>query len=121
VAVTRVLLCDDAVAFGVLFERWMAADAIDVVGQATTAEESVAMAREQQPEVIVVDHLLRDATSDQLVPRLRAAAPDARLLLISGMSDDRLAGIAAAAGVDAYIAKAATGQAMSEAVHALSR
>jgi len=91
----------------------------DEVGQAKTAVEAVAEARQIQPDVIVVDHLLPDATSEALVPRLRDVAPEARVLLISGMPTDALAELADAADVDAHMAKAATAQEMQEAVLAL--
>jgi DNA-binding NarL/FixJ family response regulator len=114
-----VLLCDDAVAFSLLFRLWMEACGLDVVGDTDNAQDSVTMAVELQPDVIVVDHLLRDVTSDGLVPRLREAAPTAKLLLISGMPEDKLALLAAAAGVDGHISKACTAQAMCNAVRAL--
>lgn len=113
------LICDDAVAFPVLFRRWMRDCGFDEVGQAKTAVEAVAEARQTQPDVIVVDHLLPDATSEALVPRLRDVAPEARVLLISGMPTDALAELADAADVDAHMAKAATAQEMQEAVLAL--
>jgi DNA-binding NarL/FixJ family response regulator len=116
---SRVILCDDAVAFSLLFRRWMTTCGVTVVGDADNAEDAIALAAATQPDVIVVDHLLREVTSDGLAPRLREAAPDAKLLLISGMPDDKLAVAAAAAGVDGYISKACTAQAMCRAVQAL--
>ena len=112
----RVLLCDDAVAFSVLFRRWMTDCGLDLVGQADSAEAAEALATELRPDVIVIDHLLRDVTSDGLAPVLRNAAPDAKLLLISGMPDDRLALAAEAAGADGHISKAVSAQAMCDAV-----
>ena len=113
------LICDDAVAFPVLFRRWMLDAGFDKVTQARTAGEAVSKAREAQPDVIVVDHLLPDATSEHLVPRLRAVAPESRLLLISGMPGDTLAEFADTAGVEAHLPKAATAEEMQEAVLAL--
>ena len=112
----RVLLCDDAVAFSILFRRWMDDCGVDLVGQADTAQDAVALATELSPDLIVIDHLLRDVTSDGLAPCLREAAPEAKLLLISGMPDDKLAAAAKAAGADAHISKAATAEAMCHAV-----
>jgi two-component system response regulator DesR len=114
-----VLICDDAVAYGVLFARWMRDAGIPDVAHARTAAEAEAIAEELQPELIVVDHLLPDATSDVLVPRLRALVPAARVLLISGMSDDRLALAARAAGADGHLAKATSADAMRDAVATL--
>jgi DNA-binding response OmpR family regulator len=115
----RVLICDDAVAYGVLFARWMRDCGISDVTQARTGIEAETLALELQPAVIVVDHLLPDATSDTLVPRLRAVAPKARVLLISGMPEDRLAVLAQTAGADAHLGKATSAGAMRDAVSAL--
>lgn len=114
-----VLLCDDAVAFSLLFRRWMEACGVAMVGQADNAADAVALASELRPDVIVIDHLLRDVTSEGFAPHLREAAPDAKLLLISGMPDDKLAAAAEAAGADGHISKAASAQAMCDAVLAL--
>jgi CheY-like chemotaxis protein len=114
--VPSLLICDDAVAFPVLFRRWMRDVGLDEVSQVKTAAETVAKAEQTQPDVIVVDHMLPDATSEDLVPRLRDVAPDSRILLISGMPAHDLAELAEAAGVDAHLPKAATAQDMQEAV-----
>ena len=115
----RVLLCDDALAFPVLFRQWMRECGVELVGHADNAEDSVALAHRHRPYVIVVDHLLGDVTSEGLAPRLRAAAPTAKLLLISGMHDEALTEAALAAGADAHLSKAASSQAMCDAVRAL--
>jgi DNA-binding NarL/FixJ family response regulator len=117
--VPRVLLCDDAVAFSLLFAKWMDSCGLEMVGKADSAEDAVSMATELSPDVIVIDHLLRDVTSEGLAPCLRDVAPNAKLLLISGMPDDELALAARAAGADAHLSKAASAEAMCGAVRAL--
>lgn len=116
-----VLLCDDATAYGMLFTHWMHDAGVAEVRHARTAADAEAFAKEMQPAVIVVDHLLPDGTSQALVPRLREIAPQARVLLISGMPDDRLEQAARAAGADGHIGKASTTEAMREAVLSLMR
>jgi len=74
-----VLLCDDAAMYGVLFERWMRDAGVGEVTQARSATEALALAEQLHPGVIVLDHLLPDGTSVELLPRLRVAAPDARV------------------------------------------
>jgi CheY-like chemotaxis protein len=113
-----VLLCDDAVAYGMLFERWLRDAGLDVT-QARTGAEALPLAEQLQPRVIVLDHLLPDGTSEELLPRLRVVAPHARVLLISGLPEDKLAEAAAAAGADGHLVKAATSQAVRDAVLAL--
>lgn len=115
----RVLLCDDAAAFSMLFRQWMRDCGLELVGHAAGADDAVAFASRERPDVIVVDHLLGEVTSEELAPRLRVAAPGAKLLLISGMHDERLAEAAAAAGTDAHLSKAASARTMCDAVRAL--
>jgi DNA-binding NarL/FixJ family response regulator len=118
--VIRVLLCDDAVAFSVLFEHWIGdADDLEVVATARTGDEAVRLAAEQRPGVVVLDHLLQATTSEHLVPRLRRAAPDARILLISGMVADDLERAAAKSGADGFISKASSSDAVRAAVRAV--
>jgi DNA-binding NarL/FixJ family response regulator len=117
----RVLICDDAVAYGALFARWMRDCGISDVTQARTAADAETLAKELQPAVIVVDHLLPDGTSVDLVPRLRSAAPGARVLLISGMTHGQLAPVAQDVGADGYISKASAATSVRDAVTALMR
>jgi DNA-binding NarL/FixJ family response regulator len=111
-----VLICDDAVAYGSLFAIWMRDLGIDDVAHASTAGEALRLAEQLQPEVVVVDHLLPDGSSEALVPRLRAVSPTAKVLLISGMPEDRLADAAAEVQADGHISKATSAQAMRDAV-----
>jgi DNA-binding NarL/FixJ family response regulator len=117
--VDRVLLCDDAVAYGTLFARWMRDGDVAEVTQARTAAEALELIPELRPRAIVLDHLLPDGTSKELLPRLRERAPDTRILLISGLPDDKLAEAAAQSGADAHIGKwSGTGE-MRDAVRGL--
>lgn len=117
-----VLLCDDAVAFSVLVEHWIAeAGDLELLGTVSAPDEAVRVAQEQRPQVILLDHLLQSTTSDRLVPRLRSAAPDARILLISGMLADDLARVAAEGGADGSISKASTHHEICEAIRAVAR
>jgi DNA-binding NarL/FixJ family response regulator len=115
----RVMLCDDAVAFSALFRLWMRNCGLEVVGHADSAEDAVALASRHRPDVIVVDHLLGETTSEKLIPRLRAVSPESRMLLISGMHDERLAAAATVAGADARLSKAASSHELCAAVLAL--
>ena len=117
-----VLLCDDAEAFSVLFEHWMTeCPDVEVVGIAGTPDEAGRLAGEHQPDVIVLDHLLRTATSEQLVPPLRAVAPHAKVLLISGMMPNDLERAAEAAEVDGFISKASSTHEICEAVRTVAQ
>ena len=115
-----VLLCDDAVAYGLLFRQWVEDAGMELIGPAATAADAVALAAEHRPTVIVVDHLLGGTTSDVLVPELRGVAPEARILLISGMTDDGLAEAASRAAADGHMTKASGRAQMAAAIRALA-
>jgi two-component system response regulator EvgA len=117
--VARLLLCDDAAAFSMIFRLRMEACGVDVIAQARNDAEAVELAEQHLPDVIVLDHLLHDVTSDELAPRLRAVAPEARVLLISSLMGDALAEAAHVAGADGHISKAATTEQMCAAVLAV--
>jgi two-component system chemotaxis response regulator CheY len=117
--VDRVLLCDDAVAYGTLFAQWMHDGEVAEVTQARTAAEALELLPGLRPRLIVLDHLLPDGTSKELLPRLREVAPEARVLLISGLPGDKLAEAAAQSGADAHIGKWAGTEEMRGAVRDL--
>jgi len=119
--VGSVLLCDDAVAYGTLFTHWLREAGVADVRQAGTAAEAVTLTEQLKPKLIVLDHLLPDGTSEELLPRLRAVAPEARVLLISGLPEDKLAAAAATAGADGHVGKWATREALRDAVIAMMR
>lgn len=115
----RVLLCDDARAFAILFSHWLREDGdIEVVATADDPDSARARAAEHQPDVIVLDHILGALTSDQVVPSLREAAPGAGILLISGMDGDTLEQAAADSRADGFVSKASGPEQMRAAVRA---
>lgn len=115
----RVLICDDAIAFTVLLEHWLRdCGGLEVVARTSTPEEAVHLAGLHAPDVIVLDHRLGATTSERLAPLLRDASPGSAVLLISGMADADLERAAAACGADAWLSKAASADAVCDAVRA---
>lgn len=103
----KMLICDDAVLYATMLSAWFSHDAeIEVVGVASSAEEVLEQAERLKPDVIVLDHLLPDGSSAQLMPQLRARVPGAAIVLISGLPEDLLARTAADVGAQAWVPKA---------------
>jgi DNA-binding NarL/FixJ family response regulator len=98
----RVFHCDDSPAFRVLV-REMLHDlgGVRLVGEAGTLEEALARLPEAAPDVVLVD-LFEQHRKDELLELLRAAAPGARLVLYTGMPEDR-----APLGADGHVHKSA--------------
>ncbi len=74
---------------------------------ATAGSAAEAMAREDWARfpAIILDRRLPDATAEQLMPRLKAAAPDAAVIVVTGYSDLQGAIAALRQGASDYILK----------------
>ena len=92
----RVFHADDSPSYRLLVRELLAGDdALAIVGEAGTAEETVAGVARTRPDVVLLDRL----GDEGLVERVRAAAPGARVVVLSGH-----AGLPDA-GVDAVVVK----------------
>lgn len=101
----RVLVADDSA----LLRRSVrvaldAAPGMEVVGEAVDGVEAVEMTIDLRPQVIVLDQQMPRLTGLSALPQLRAACPDARIVVWS--SDGGLAAEALARGADAFVDKA---------------
>ncbi len=74
---------------------------------ATAGSAAEAMAREtwRRFAAIILDRRLPDATAEQLMPRLKAAAPDAAVIVVTGYADLQGAIAALRQGASDYILK----------------
>ncbi|MFF0297647.1 response regulator [Kitasatospora sp. NPDC004614] len=105
----RVLVVDDhpVVCDGVsaLIRR---AEDVSVVGSARTAREGVALAATLHPDVVLLDLRLPDLPGSRTVPLLRAAAPDARVVIFTAFEDRNALSAALAAGAHGCLLKDVT-------------
>lgn len=75
-----------------------------VMGEATTADEAIELARSTSPGLIVLDHFIDGpVTGLDAAPALKEAAPTAKILLFSAY--DLAAEASRSPAVDAYLAK----------------
>ena len=77
----------------------------EVVGEAEEGGQALVVAREVEPDVVLLDVNLPDTTGFDLTPQLAdgAGAPD--IVLISSRGDDTYAELAAQAGATAFVPK----------------
>lgn len=88
-----------------LIEVMLGADGrLELAGSATTASEAIDAARRDQPDLIVLDHFIDgDIMGIDAAPRLKEAAPNARILLCT--SHDLAVEAERAESVDGFLSK----------------
>ena len=99
------LVCEDAIGYRMLISRWLEDAGIEVVGEATTWEESETMAADLQPDAVIAD-LWMPTLDIEALKRLRAAVPGAALVSLSGLSADEAETLVGSTGaVDLFLSK----------------
>ena len=93
---------------------------ITVVACAETAAQALASVSEHQPDIVVLDIGLPDASGVSVVPDILAAAPDCHILMLTSYDDDTTVYAALRAGAHGYIVKNADGAEIVRAVHTVA-
>jgi DNA-binding NarL/FixJ family response regulator len=103
---TRVLIADDERLFAEALELILAADErIEVVGRARNGREAVALARELEPDVILMDLSMPGLDGFDAIAAILADCGERRVLVLSGSADPDDIAKAAEAGAWGYLTK----------------
>ncbi len=78
----------------------------EVVGQAGTGNAAVTLAKELQPDIVLLDIFLGSANGLDIAQQLQRGCPKARIAIITGLSDDSYLFRALRIGVHGYLQKA---------------
>lgn len=89
---------------------------IVVCGESKSADEAVRQARRLEPDVILLDVLLEAGDSLDAVSRLRSAAPDARVVMLSAFDNPTYVARAVSAGAHDYLLKSVSRAALIAAI-----
>jgi two-component system response regulator NreC len=113
----RVVLVDDhAVVRSGLRMLIDAEDDLEVVAEAGDADAGVRAVRLEKPEVVVLDVTMPGKSGIEALPEVLAAAPGARVLVLSMQDDPSYVREAFAAGASGYVLKEAADQEVVAAV-----
>jgi DNA-binding NarL/FixJ family response regulator len=117
----RILIADDhpLVRSG-LRALLAAAEDVEVVGEAATGEEAVALAASLQPEVIVMDLRMPGINGIEATRRIVQAHPQIRILVVTLFEDDDSVFAALRAGARGYLLKDANEVEVLRAIRAVS-
>src|SRR4051794_19084222 len=103
----RVMLVDDVPELRLLVRVTLEEDPqIEVVAEAANGREGVAMAAEAKPDLVLLDLSMPDMDGLEAIPLIRAAAPTARVVVLSGHEAGRISLEALEQGASRYINKA---------------
>jgi NarL family two-component system response regulator LiaR len=118
----RVLLVDDhqVVRHGLRAFLQLQPD-IEVAGEAGGGEAAVAAASAVAPDVVLMDLLMPDGDGVAAIRALAAAAPAARVLVLSSFADDERIFAAMQAGAAGYLLKDVDPDALAEAIRDVHR
>jgi two-component system, NarL family, response regulator DevR len=108
--VTRVFLLDDhEIVRRGLRELLEAEDDLEVVGEASTAEEALARIPAVRPDVAVLDVRLPDGNGVEVCRDIRSEHPDVHCLMLTSYADDEALFDAIMAGAAGYVLKQVRG------------
>jgi DNA-binding NarL/FixJ family response regulator len=104
---TRVLIVDDKPVFRRQLRSLLVQAGLTVVGEAGDIPAAEELVQELQPDLVVVDVMLPGLNGLEGTPRLKALAPNLRVILISAQRDRANLFRAAAkeTGAEAFFAK----------------
>jgi DNA-binding NarL/FixJ family response regulator len=112
----RCLIADDHPALTAAITAFVAGSGFEIVGPASDGRRTLELAREQQPELALVDYRMPHISGLELLHELRDASPDTRIAVYTADADAELAREVLDAGARAVLLKAAT---LAEVVRAL--
>jgi two-component system response regulator NreC len=119
--VIRVVVVDDhAVVRSGLCLLLDAEQEIEVVGEAGCVSEAVVETRAREPDLILLDLVLPGESGIEGMPKLLAAAPAAKVLVLSIQNDPQYVREAFAAGATGYVLKEAVDAEVVQAVRAVA-
>lgn len=112
-----VLIVDDAmfmrVAIGNMFKEW----GFDVVAQAANGREAVAMYKEHQPDLVTMDLTMPIMTGLEAVKEIIPEFPNAKIIMITAMGQQRVIVDAIESGAKDFITKPFAPEKLKAAVY----
>ena len=119
---TRVLIADDSQLFGDAIELILEADErIEVVGRALDGAQAVTLARELDPDVVLLDIAMPGVGGIEAIKRMLQDDTTRRVLVLTGSADPRDRKKAREAGAVGYITKDQIAEELIPGVLAVAR
>ena len=119
---TRILIVDD---HDVVREGLRALlsrrEGFEIVGQAGSVAEALAEAHRSQPDVVVMDVRLPDGSGIEACRDIREERPETKVIMLTSYADEAAVFASILAGAAGYVLKQTRGNALADAISAVSR
>jgi len=114
----RVVLCDDHELVRRGLRGLLESDpAIEVVGEAGTADEAVRVCNDVNPDVVVMDVRMPGRSGIEACRDIRATRSETRVLMLTSFADDDALFGAIMAGASGYVLKQVRGNDLLDSIH----
>jgi two-component system chemotaxis response regulator CheY len=100
-----VLICDDTMFMRMVIRRVLESNGYTVVGEAETGSAAVARYAALRPDVVTMDVVMPDHSGIDAIRQIRAADPNARVIMCSALGQSQLLEAARAAGAAGFVMK----------------
>lgn len=118
----RILIADDHGVLRAGLRALLSSESdIEVVGEAVDGQETITLAEELNPDVILLDVSLPDQNGIEVTRSLKELQPGIRILILTVHEDEGLLQEAIQAGAAGYIIKRAVESELIDAIRAVSR
>jgi DNA-binding NarL/FixJ family response regulator len=119
--VTRVLIADDDALMRAGLAAVLSSDpAIEVVGEAGTGREAIALARRHQPDVVLMDVRMPDLDGIAATRELSTGVPPVRILILTTFEEDDYIFGGLRAGASGFLLKRTRPEELIAAVHTIA-
>lgn len=113
----RVLIVDDHAVVRIGLKTLLANTAgFRVVGEAGTVAESIALAVQARPDVVLMDVRLPDGSGVEACRRIKADNPEVRVVMLTSYQDEEAIVGAVMAGASGYLLKQADSDRLTQAI-----
>ncbi|HWE80817.1 MAG TPA: response regulator transcription factor [Gaiellaceae bacterium] len=117
----RVLIVDDHPLTREALAGLLGANGFDVVGQASGGEEAIGLANTLVPDLVVLDLTMPDMDGLTALPKLREAAPEAAIVMLTAAEDEANLLSAIRFGATGYLLKNEPPERIVQFLHGVSR
>src|SRR5436190_13032196 len=116
----RVLIADDHAVVREGIRHVLSSDAgFDVIGEASTGAQAVTLAAKLRPDVVVLDLSMPELSGIDAAVRIRAAVPDARILVLSIHDHEEYVLQSVRAGAQGYLRKDSSPAELRDAIRSV--